>query len=1104
MNRKLLRLMSAVAGLAMMPMAAFAQQATITGTVKSESGDPLAYATVVVERLNAGAQSNNAGVFTIVVPGARAEGQTVTLTAKLVGYKPHSLTFVLTPGTVTKDFRMEKNPLLLGEVVVTGSGTTSVREKLATSISSVKQEDIKKSSETNIVNSLAAKAPGVEVTSQAGDPGAGSLIVIRGLKTLQGNGQPLFIVDGQPIDNSSTFTSVSGDIGTVTTNRASDINPNDVESVEVLKGAAATMLYGQRASAGVILITTKAGRAGETRYALTSNLSFDEMNREIPLQRQYAGGSNNKTVGSDCGGGFGCYPSARSWGAPIPAGTPTYDHWGELFRTGSTFDNQLSISGGDARRTFFLSAGATNQKGIIIGPNNEYNRYTVRLKATQQLTDQLKVGGNVSYADVRGKYVQRGNNLNSLLLGATRTLATFNSAAAWKTVDGCQISYRYPRPVIGDPCADPVYDNPFWVVNEHKNTSNVGRVVGNIVLDYQPLNWLKVNYSLGTDYYSDDRTSALPPGSAGDGLPGQIYQGNYTGLQIDQNLLATGQFDVNPNVQLRVSLGQNLNLRKFKILQVQGTGFADPTLLTINNTIPSNLQPQNFESKTNIAGFFGQVEADLWNQVFLSAAVRMDQASSYAPEKRTNYFPKASAVWNVTNTLGNTNQRGLLSFLKARVAYGQVGREPYAYQTLTTFSNANGAYAYGGGATSPTQNGFNGLAAAGTLGNVKIGPEITTETEFGADFGLWNQRIDGGITYYSAQTTDVILSVPLPPSVGFFAINKNGAKIENSGIELTLNGRIIDRSDLRWEMGFNYTRNRNKVTDVLGAEYVNLPGGFGATQAVAGSPLGVFYQTDFVRCLYNVPDADNIQASSGVPGDDINAYCRANGAKQGALFLPAGGFPLADPKNRVTGDPNPNYLLGWRNNVTLMKKLNFSMLVDFRNSAQNWNGTRGALQSHGTHLTTTPRAQRVPAGSVASGGGPYTGNLRTFGKDFMPQETTGPGKAVQVQIGENWFRNGIGGGVFAGPGGQLVDDGSYTKLREVSVGYTFDDSFVRKTLSLSSIDVRLSGRNLVVWTDYNGVDPETNLYGATGIGRGIDYFNNPQSRSWVINITLNR
>ena len=1094
MNRNVFRLMSALVAAAVMPVAVFAQQATITGSVRNELGEPLRYATVAVERLNAGAQTNDAGVYTIVVPGARAEGQSVTVTARLVGYKPQSQTFVLTAGSVTKDFRLEKNPLLLGEVVVTGSGTTNVRERLASDISSVKAEDIKKSNEVNIVNSLAAKAPGVEVTSQAGDPGAGSQIIIRGIKTLQGSAQPLFIVDGVPIDNSSTFTSNSGDIGTVTTNRAADINPNDVESIEVLKGAAASMLYGQRASAGVILITTKAGRAGETRYTLSSNISFDEVNREIPLQRSFGRGTGGNCTGAEVTGtpyNVNQRPARISWGCLLPSSVQTYDHFGELFRTGSNYDNSLSVSGGDARRTFFLSAGSTNQQGIIIGPNNEYNRYTVRLKATQQITDELRVGGNIAYSDVRAKYTQRGNNLNSLLLGAARTPPEFNSAI-YQTSTGAQRSFRRPNP--SDVTIDPVYDNPFWVVNKHLNTSNVGRTVGNLLVDYQPTNWLKVNYTLGADYYADDRVSSLPPGSAGDGLPGQLYQGNYSNLIIDNNLLVTAQKDFGSNIQLRASLGQNLNLRRFKVLQVVGSGYADPTLVTLNNTVPSNLQPQNFESKINISGYFGQIEADLWNQVFLSTAVRADQASTYAADKRTNYFPKISAVWNVSNTLGNTNQRGVLSFLKLRAAYGKVGREPGAYQTLTVFGNGSGFFAYGGGPTTATQAGQSGLFAGSTLGFTGLGPEITAETEVGADFGLFNQKMDGSITYYDAQTTDVILALPLPPSSGFGAVNKNGAKIENKGFEIALNTRILERTNARWELGINFTRNRNLVKDVLGAEFVGIAGGFGASSAVAGQPLGTFYQTDFVRCRYDVPDASNVQGSV-----DINAACRTAKAPNGALYIAANGLPIADPQNRNTGDPNANYLLGVRNSITLYKKLSLSALVDIRNGAQNWNGTRGALQSFGKALSTTPRTD-CPTNTTCT-----TTFTRTFGTNIFPGPVVGPGAGLAVPIGQGWFNApGIGGGVFSGPGGQLVDNGSYTRIREISAAYTFDQSWVKKSLGLSSIDVRVSGRNLKVWTDYEGVDPETNLYGGTGIGRGIDYFNNPQSRSWAINFTLNR
>ena len=448
--------------------------------------------------------------------------------------------------------------------------------------------------------------------------------------------------------------------------------------------------------------------------------------------------------------------------------------------------------------------------------------------------------------------------------------------------------------------------------------------------------------------------------------------------------------------------------------------------------------------------------------------------------------------------MGNTSQRGTLSFLKARVAYGQVGREPGAYQTLTTFGNGGQYFAYGGGPTNPTQNGQSGLYASSVLGTLGIGPEITTEIEGGVDFGLFNQRVDGAITYYDAQTRDVILSLPLPPSSGYSNVNKNGAKIENKGFEISVNGRVIERSDVRWEVGVNFTRNRSLVTELLGAEFAPIGGGFNAGAAVVGQPLGEFYQGDFVRCLYNTPDADNIQSGSGVPGDDINKYCRSKGAANGALFIAPGGLPLEDPKNRNTGDPNANYLLGVRNSVTLFKKLSLSALVDIRNGAQTWNGTRGALQYFGRAKSTVPRSS-CPTASTC------TGNLHTFGVDFFPGATTGPGVGTAVPIGQSWFQApGIGGGIFNGPAGQVVIDGSFTRLREVSAAYTFDQPFVRRVMGLSSVDVRISGRNLILYTDYDGVDPETNLYGATGIARGIDYFNNPQSKSWAINVTLNR
>src|SRR5688500_5991721 len=438
------------------------QPVTITGRVTNDAGAPLSLASVYIETLGLGTQTAADGRYQLTVPAARVSGQQVSLGVRAIGFRNTSALITLTGGSLSKDFTLAANPLRLGEVVITGSGTSTTVEKLGNSINSVKSEDVQKASETNIVNALAAKAPNIEVTSQAGDPGAGSFILIRGLKTIEGSGQPLFVVDGQPIDNTTTNTNEFVDAGTAYTNRAADLNPNDIESIEVLKGAAASAIYGSRAAQGVVLITTKSGRAGETRYSLRSNATMDEVNKSIPLQRGFSRGVDNE---SDICDGPGCYPTGVSWGPAIAAGTPTYDHGSEAFKTGHTFDNVLTVSGGDDRRTFFLSGGRTDQEGTIKGPNSSYERTTARLKATQALNDRFRVGGNVSYMDVRAKFVQKGNNLNGLMLGLSRTPPEFNNFPY--VVDGLHRSYRYPDPAnLTD---DRVYDNPFWVMNEARN-----------------------------------------------------------------------------------------------------------------------------------------------------------------------------------------------------------------------------------------------------------------------------------------------------------------------------------------------------------------------------------------------------------------------------------------------------------------------------------------------------------------------------------------------------------------------------------------------------------------------------------------------------------
>lgn len=1062
------------------PVAGAQEPATVSGSVRSEAGAPLALVTVAIPALGLGAQTNEQGRYQLVVPGARVQGQTVTLEARLVGYRPATAPIRLVAGTLTQDFTLASNPQRLSEVVVTGSGTTAVREKLGTSVSSVASDQIRKATEANVVNALAAKATGIEVTASAGDPGAGSAIVIRGYKTIEGNGQPLFVVDGVPIDN-STVVSEFSDAEVSYSNRALDINPNDIESIEVLKGAAAASIYGLRAANGVVLITTKSGRAGATRVSFSSVATIDEVNRVIPLQQRYGRGTNGTTP--TCTANTLC--QLRSWGAEIPAGTPRFDHAREIFRNGSQFDNNLQISGGDAARNFYLSAGWLDQTGIARGPNSVLRRYSARLKGAQSLSRTLRVGGNVMYTDLAQRAVQKGNNLNGLMLGATRQPADFDPLP-YRTPEGWQRAWSFP--IVTEAGIYQIFDSPYWVAYQQRNTSDVGRAIGSVNVDWNPALWLSVQYSLGADYGNEARVVGLPPYSSGDANTGQLYQGTNTTTIVDHNLLVSVRRQLTPAVAGRLALGQNLNSTRFRSLQVKGTGFLSSELYTLNNVVSTNLQPRNFESKINIAGYFAQAEADLWDQLYLSAGVRADQTSTLARDNRTAYFPKGSAAWNITNLLGNREQRGRLSYLKLRAAYGEVGRQPLAYQILTNFTSNTGVFAFGGGSTNPSQAGNGGLVSDSVRGDLDLKFERTKEVEAGFDFGLLDQRVDGSVAWYNARSEDVIFGVTVAPSTGFARAVRNGGTVRNRGWEVALNARLLERPDWQWEVGATWTRNRNRLLRLEGAEFVDVNGGFAVSRAVAGQPLGAFYADDFVRCRYG-DEANFFDTSLGTQ-TDINAECRATGAPEGALFIDADGFPVYDGRNKVLGDPNPNYLLGLRTGLSLLKrKLQLSALVDIKNGGQVWNGTRLALQSYGTSKYTIDR-----------------GKSFTFGKDvpgFPKGPVAGPGANTAVPIGENWWRIGLGNN-FNGPTSQGVEGGGFTRLREVSATYSLDQPWVRGRLGATSIDLRLAGRNLALWSDYQGIDPETNLTGPIGVGRGVDYFNSPNTRSWVVSVQVNR
>ena len=408
---------------------------SLAGRITGSTGEPLMAAAILIPSMNVGVASNSDGRYVLIVPASRATGQTVEMSVSMIGRATQTVEVTLSPGTQEFNFTLTDDPLLLDEIVVTGLGLEQRRQQLGVTINSVQAEEIMLSRETNLVAALAGKAPNVEVTTSGGDPGAGSYIRIRGANSLLGSNQPLFVVDGQPINNASD-TIGENTAGVVVGNRAMDINPSDIESIQILKGAAAAAIYGSRAGNGVILVTTKRGQPGTNRVEFRSSLSFDEVNQLVPLQRSFGQGITGLNglaarwgdppgtypVGSEACAEIYGLPQNRcptNWGAAL-GGAPSFDHAGEIYKTGIRSDLGVTWSGGNATTDYYLSLGRLSQDGVIKGPQ-EFNRTTVRLRAGHAFRDDLRVSGNFSYADSRGDFVQQGSNISGVQLGALRT-----------------------------------------------------------------------------------------------------------------------------------------------------------------------------------------------------------------------------------------------------------------------------------------------------------------------------------------------------------------------------------------------------------------------------------------------------------------------------------------------------------------------------------------------------------------------------------------------------------------------------------------------------------------------------------------------------------
>lgn len=1073
-----------------------AQGRAISGTVTADEGTGgFSGATVVVKGTTIGTVTDVNGAYQLNVP---TSGNTLVFSAVGMQTLEEPIS-----GRTTINVRLQADTRLLNEVVITALGTKAERDKFASSVTTVDGKALAKTGETSLLTGLSGKASGVLITRNGGDPGAGAYIQIRGQNTINGNIQPLFIVDGIPVSNSSDNAGTAAGNGIVQQSRINDINPEDIESMEVLKGASAAALWGTRAANGVIVITTKKGRDtnGKVNIAFKSTVSFDRVNKMPPLQRNYGQGSgglysqgNRNTFGdliADRTGGPDTYitePTAPGYQGfitfpdgtkryAIAAGTvanphggknarDTYDHTQDAFQTGHFTDNTINISGGNNRSNFLVSYGNLNQDGVIKAYSN-YQRNTARINVASQFTEWLRASANVGYTKTYSSRVQEGDNVDGIMLGSLRTPPDFDNAyytgtytnPVGQVFNNAHVSYRNP---LGKDLST-IYSNPIWNINNNRNTSDVDRLMGTLQLDITPVSWLNITGRTGIDNYTDNRLERFARNSALQ-LNGYLSKNWITEKQFNTDVFASANKTFSNNFSGSLLLGVNYNSRRRATLSDAITNLIVPTAPDIlTNALNSNLTAGNYNSLIRTYAFYAQADLQVYDQLFLTLTGRDESASTFGAKTNPSFFfPSAALAWQFSK-LNGLSSSSFFSFGKLRLTWGQVGIQPQPYQNFTALGPAQYNDMFTRGVTSVSSLYSGGYVRSTTAGNDYLRPERKTEAEVGVDLRFLKNRFSLSATAYSNNTNDVILSLNVPSETGYTIRNTNAAKLSNKGLELEAGADIIPQGNFRWNLSANFSMNRNQVVSLAGASVYILPDSYMQNSSlIPGQPFGIFYSTDFKK-------------------DESGRY-----------ILDANGFPQGGIGNEIIGNPNPKWR-GGLGNTFAYKGLSLYVLFDRVAGNDFFNGTRGSLYSFGVHgdqgntVVAPVGGLKDVNGATIAAGTAFQGQIKDFG--------AGP-----VAINQAWWQ-GRGSASNSASYKQFVEDGSVSRLREITLTYSLRSPGFRRFTHLANVDFSLTGRNLVLWTKYTGTDPEVNITGA-GLSRGQDWFTNPNTKSILFSVRI--
>ena len=1053
-----------------------AQQRTITGSVTSSipGEGALPGVSVFVKGTTIGITTDINGKYSLAVPD-----NATTLVFTYIGMKKLEVDI---GNRSVIDVTLEQDVLGLDEVVVTAIGISREKKALGYAVQDVTGESINKAKTGNMLAAITSRVAGVNITSSAGVLGAASFITIRGQNSISGNNQPLFVIDGVPIDNSMEYSGNPDDgrnnltQGVNYSNRAIDLNPDDIESISVLKGGAATALYGMRAGNGAIVITTKKGAdtGGKIAVSFSSSIAFDVVNKLPEMQMLYAQGLNgnyNTSTPYSWGpkisdmrfDGATDYPRDRN-GKLVLATDPTakanllgkaYDNTGDFFGTGKTFNNNLTLSGGTLDANFLLSVGNNSSYGIV--PRNKFGKTTVKLSGETKIGNRIRASASANYIHSGGVRQQQGSNTSGVMLTLLRCTPTFDNANGHGS-DG----YKYPDSYMyedGSPRRYTAsYDNPYWTVNKNQFADKVDRVIGYAMLVYNPLKNMTVTYRLGEDIYFDRRSGHMAILSA-NAPDGQQEEDHHYNNNLNSDLTINYNKELFPLFNANITVGQNMFQSLNQQLYTQGNTFVVPDFYHMSNT--SSQLVRETTTKYRTAALYGDLQLSYRSMIFLGFTGRNEWSTTLPKENNSFFFPSAS-IGFIFSELPFLKNNNFLSYGKIRASYAQIANHATAYNTINTYLSATVVDGWATGDSFPFM-GIAGFSPNNVLANPTIKPESMISREIGLELKLLQNRINFDFTYYNNQNKDLLIQVPLTGSSGFNAQYMNAATMENKGIEIMANVVPVARPDFTWGLTVNFTKNVNKVLSLApGVTDIGLGGFTGTTiNVVVGEAYGSMFSTGFFM--------------------DDEGKVIINDDEESAGY----GYPIKDETMKSLGQIAPKWTMGINNEISF-RGATLSFLFDIKNGGLMWNGTLSRLLGFGTSKITENRGQNVVFDGVK-------GHLDSSGEVV----TSGAANDIEAVYSQYYYTV-IGGGSSPAQE-QFVEKTDWVRLREVSLSYNLDK--VIKKPFVKGLTVYATGRNLWLSTPYQGIDPETNLMGAFN-AQGLDYFNMPNTKSYVFGLKV--